>query len=232
MTFIIAIQLNDSIIVAADNKEVILEEDQSHELLERSTSKLHAWSEGIVTGTGEYYVIHRCITLFKEMNQSKLTSLPSCLELSRQLRESEIGTEHFQVENTKLLCSSYSKHGAQLYKVERIDDMQSYNMTAIEPMDITVWMFNPNVETITADLKNLYLDLQDYSTFANQTDWMNHYINRIAPIYQKQSQQDSLMSQSFDFFFQTKNEYIFGHIPNTQEIALEFKEISTNLKSV
>jgi len=56
MTFIIAIQLNDSIIVAADNKEVILKEDQSNELLERSTSKLHAWSEGIVTGTGEYYV--------------------------------------------------------------------------------------------------------------------------------------------------------------------------------
>ena len=37
------------------------------------------------------------------------------------------------------------------------------------------------------------------------------------------------MSQSFDFFFQTKNEYITGHIPNTQKTALEFKEISTNL---
>lgn len=39
MTFIIAIQLNDSIIVTADNKEVVLKEDHSNELLERSTSK-------------------------------------------------------------------------------------------------------------------------------------------------------------------------------------------------
>ena len=79
MTFIIAIQLNDSIIVAADNKEVIFKEDYSNELLERSTSKLHAWSNGIVTGTGEYYVINRSIALFKEVAQSNLTLLPYCL---------------------------------------------------------------------------------------------------------------------------------------------------------
>ena len=68
-----------------------------------------------------------------------------------------------------------------------------------------------------------------YSVFSSQIDWINYYLNRLAPIYQKQSQQDPLMSQSFDFFFQTKNEYITGHIPNTQKTALEFKEISTNL---
>ncbi|AMW78209.1 hypothetical protein AMD27_04395 [Acinetobacter sp. TGL-Y2] len=232
MTFIIAIQLNDSIIVAADNKEVIFKEDHSNELLERSTSKLHAWSSGIVTGTGEYYVINRCIALFKEFAQSELTSLPDYLALSRKIREYEIGRDYFQVQNTKLLCSSYSENGAQLYKIERIDDDKSYSMTAIEPMDMTVWMFNPNVESITLDLKNLYLNLKDYSAFANQVDWINYYINRIAPIYQKQSQVDSLMSQSFDIFFQSKNEYVFGHVPNTQNTALEFKEISINSESI
>ncbi|OTG87943.1 hypothetical protein [Acinetobacter sp. ANC 3832] len=232
MTFIIAIQLNDSIIVAADNKKVVLKEDQLNEPLTHSASKIHAWDEGIITGTGESYVINRSIALFKELAQSQLTSLPDCLELSRQIREHEIGTDHFQIQNTKLLCSSYSKNGAQLYKTERADDEQSYNMTAIEPMDITVWMFNPNVETITADLKNLYLDLKDYSAFSNQVDWMNYYINRIAPIYQKQSLQDSLMSQSFDIFFQSKDEYVFGHIPNTQTTALDFSEISPNSASI
>ena len=232
MTFITAIQLNDSIIVAADNKEVIFKEDHSNELLERSTSKLHAWSRGIITGTGEYYVINRCIALFKEFAQSELTSLPDFLEISRQVREHEIGKDYFQVQNTKLLCSSYREHCAQLYKIERAEDEQSYNMMAIEPMNITVWMFNPNVETITADFKNLYLDLKDYSTFTNKVDWMNHYINRIAPIYQKQSLQDSLMSQSFDIFFQTKDEYLLGHIPNTQNSVLEFREISSNIESI
>ena len=105
-------------------------------------------------------------------------------------------------------------------------------MNAIEPTDITVWMFNPNVETITGDLKNLYVDLRDYGSFSNQAEWINYYINRLAPIYQKQSQVDSLMSQSFDFFFQTKDEYVFGHIPNTQKTALEFKEISSKFTFV
>ena len=232
MTFIISIQLNDSIIVAADNKEVILKEDQLNEHIAHSTSKIHAWDKGIITGTGESYVINRGITLFKEFAQSELTSLPDYLALSRQIREYEIGKDYFQVQNTKLLCSSYSEYGAQLYKIERADDQQSYNMTAIEPMDMTVWMFNPNVEMITADLKNLYQDLRDYGSFSNQNEWINYYINRIAPIYQKQSQIDSLMSHSFDIFFQTKDEYVFGHIPNTQNESIEIQETSTNFASI
>ena len=232
MTFIIAIQLNDSIIVAADNKEVILKEDQLNEHIAHSTSKIHAWDNGIITGTGESYVINRCFALFKEFAQSELISLPDYLELSRQIREYEIGADHFQVQNTKLLCSGYREHGAQLYKVERVDDDISYTMTAIEPMDITIWMFNPNVEMITADLKNLYQDLRDYGSFSSQNEWINYYINRIARIYQKQSQVDSLMSHSFDIFFQTKDEYVIGHIPNTQNESLEIQEISTNFEPI
>ena len=232
MTFILAIQMNDSIVVAADNKEVVLKAEETNNFNQRHTLKLHAWDNGIITGTGESYVIKRCIALFKKFAQSELTSLPDCLEISRQVREHEIGKDYFQVQNTKLLCSSYSERGAQLYKIEQINDQQSYTMTAIEPMDITVWMFDPNVESITLDLKNLYLDLKDYSAFDNKTDWINHYINRIAQIYQKQSLQDSLMSQSFDIFFQSKDEYMFGHIPNTQTTALDFSEISTNFISI
>jgi hypothetical protein len=37
------------------------------------------------------------------------------------------------------------------------------------------------------------------------------------------------MSHSFDFFFQTKDEYVFGNIPNHQNTVIEFKEISTDL---
>ncbi|WP_179999183.1 hypothetical protein [Acinetobacter sp. YH12239] len=227
MTFIIAIQLNDSIIVAADNKEVTLKEGETKQLIDNLTSKIHPWYKGIITGTGESYVLNRCITLFQQIAQSELKALPYCLDLSRKVREDEIGVDHFQVQNTKLLCSSYSDSGAQLYKVERFDEEQAYTIMAVEPMNITVWMFNPNVEAISADLQLLYADLRDYGTFNHQSEWVNYYINRIAPIYQKQSQVDSLMSQSFDIFFQTEDEYVFGHIPNTQNGSLEIQEIST-----
>jgi len=228
MTFIIAIQLNDSIIVTADNKKIILKENGEIQFDTEKTPKIHAWDKGIITGTGESYVISRSIELFKQLAHSDINKLPQCLNISRQIRELEIGTGYFQVENTKLLCSSYSERGAQLYSIQRFEPSQPYELSTIPPMDITIWLFHPNIDAISQDLQNLYADLKDYTMFSTQTDWINYYLNRLAPIYKEQSQHDLLMSQSFDFFFQTKDEYITGHVPNTEETALEFKEISSN----
>jgi len=232
MTFIVAIQLNDSIIITADNKKVVLKETGELKFDTQKSTKIHAWDNGIITGTGESYVISRSIELFNKLAHSDINKLPQCLDISRQIRELEIGTDYFQVENTKLLCSSYSEHGAQLHTIQRFEPSQPYELSAIPPRDITVWLFHPNIEAISEDLQILYADLKDYAAFTNKADWINYYLNRLAPIYQKQSQQDPLMSQSFDFFFQMKNEYITGHIPNTQNIALEFKEISSSFESI
>ncbi len=232
MTFIVAIQLNDSIIVTADNKKIALKETGEIQFNNKNSQKIYSWDNGIITGTGESYVISRSIELFKKLTHADINTLPQWLDISRQIRELEIGTGYFQVENTKILCSSYSENGAQLYKIERFDNTQAYTFTAIKPMNITVWMFDPNIELISTDLQNLYTDLKDYAAFSNQTEWINYYINHLAPIYQKQSQQDLLMSQSFDFFFQAKSEYIIGHVPNTQNSTLEFKEISSNFESI
>jgi hypothetical protein len=224
MTFIIAIQLNDSAIIAADNKKIVLKETTESQFNIEMASKIYQWDNGIITGTGEGYVVSRSIELFKKLAHSDLNKLPQCLEISRQMRELEIGKEYFQVENTKLVCSSYSEHGAQLYKIERFDPLQPYNLIAVKPLDISVWLFHPNIDAISTDLQHLYRDLKDYCAFSNEADWINYYINRIAPIYQKQSLCDPLMSQSFDIFFQTKDKYFFSHVPNTQNEPLEVRE--------
>lgn len=220
--------MNDNIIVTTDNKKGVLNETGGIEFSPEKTTKIFSWDKGIITGTGESYVVSRSIELFKKLAHSDINKLPHCLNISRQIRELEIGTGYFQVENTKLLCSSYNEGGAQLYSIQRFEPSQPYELTAIPPMEITVWLFQPNIDAISEDLQHLYADLKDYAAFTNKADWINYYINRLAPIYQKQSQYDPFMSQSFDFFFQTKNEYITGHIPNTQETALEFKESSSN----
>lgn len=228
MTFIIAIQLNDSIIVAADNKEVVLRQGAKVPYQENFISKIHAWEKGIITGTGESNLINISVELFKEFDGLNVDELPTYLELSKYIREIELGTDYFQVQNTKLICSCYGESRAQLYKIERFEPSQSYALTAIEPMDITVWMFNPNIKAISSDLNLLYTALKDAAAFPNQAEWINYYINRLAPIYQKQSQVDSLMSQSFDIFFQSKDDYVFGHIPNTQNEPLAIQEIYPN----
>lgn len=232
MTFIVAIQLNDSIIVTADNKKVILKETGEIEFSTKQIPKIYTWNEGIITGTGESYVISRSIGLFKELPHPRIDELPQCLDISRKTRELEIGTDYYQVENTKLLCSSYNEQGAQLYTIQRFDSSQPYELTAINPMGIIVWLFHPSIETISVELQNLYAELKDCSAFFDLTDWVNYYINRLALIYQKQSQQDPFMSQSFDFFFQTKNECITGHIPNTHTGPLKFQETSIDFDSI
>ncbi|WP_180047403.1 MULTISPECIES: hypothetical protein [unclassified Acinetobacter] len=232
MTFIVAIQLNDSIIVTTDNKKIVLKESGEIQFNTKKSQKIYSWDKGIITGTGESYVISRSIELFKTLAHSDINKLPQCLDISRQIREFEVGTDYFQIENTKLLCSSYSEYGAQLYTIQRFEPSQPYEVTVISPMDIRVWLFHPNIEAISNDLQNLYADLKDYSTFTDKAEWINYYLNHLAPMYQKQSKQDPLMSKRFDFFLQAKNEYVFGHVPNTQETALNFQEISTNFGAI
>jgi hypothetical protein len=74
-------------------------------------------------------------------------------------------------------------------------------VSKVEAMDLTVWLFHPFIEAIAVNLQSLYADLKGRSYFKNNTEWINYYIDRIAPIFKKQSQQDWLMSQSFDIFF-------------------------------
>ncbi len=83
MTFIIAIQLNDSAIIAADNKKIVLKETKESQFNIEMASKIYQWDNGIITGTGEGYVVSRSIELFKKLAHSDLNKLPQCLEISR-----------------------------------------------------------------------------------------------------------------------------------------------------
>lgn len=100
-------------------------------------------------------------------------------------------------------------------------------MSTVESMEIIVWLFDPNIEKIRYDLQQIQQNLRDFTTFSAQIEWVHYYLRYLCPIFKKQSRQDSWRSQSFDFFFQTKEDYLIGHIPNTQisDLDFEFKEI-------
>nr|WP_308761941.1 hypothetical protein [Acinetobacter oleivorans] len=214
MTFIVAIQLNDSIIIASDNKKITISDDGSLNISNENLSKMFPWKKGIITGTGEYYVISRSVKIFNNYKGLPPEYLSDCLDVSRRLREFEIGKGYYQVANTKLMYSSYTEKGAQLYRVEAFDPNEPYQVTAAEPMDITIWLFNPSVETIAVNLQELYDDLKDRSFFKNNNEWVDYYIVRLSLIFKKQSQQDYLMSQSFDIFFQSKDGFVYDQISN------------------
>ena len=200
MTFIVAIQLRDSIVIAIDNKHLLLKDKKLDEYQEYEDSKLYAWHSGIITGTGEHYVIDKAIRLFINNAESDLEKLPACLNISRQIREMEVG-EHEQIQLSKLLYSSYTENGAKLFAVELSKKTEKYQTIEFKENDLIIWLFNQNIQNISEDLKTLYANPRPRSSFIQVEDWIDYYISAIAEIYKKQSRVDLWMSNSFDIFF-------------------------------
>ena len=152
MTFIVAVQLKDSIVVAVDNKSLTLENKELDHFEEHLSSKLYAWHSGIITGTGEHYVIDKAVRLFINNVGSDIKKLPTCLNISRQIREMEVG-QHDQIQSSKLLYSQYSENGAKLFAIEPIEETGKYQTTEFKENDLIIWLFNPNIQSISENLK-------------------------------------------------------------------------------
>ena len=220
MTFIVAVQLKDSIVVAVDNKYLTLENKELDHFEEHISSKLYTWHSGIMTGTGDHYVIDKAIRLFINNVDSDLEKLPTCLNISRQIREMEVG-QHEQIQSSKLLYSEYSENGAKLFAIEPTKELGKYQTTEFKENDLIIWLFNPNIQSISENLKTLYSNPRPKTSFNRIEDWLDYYISALAEIYAKQSCIDSWMSSSFDIFFQTKDQYFYKHIQNNQTLHLK-----------
>lgn len=221
MTFILAIQLEDSIIVTTDNRSVTIMEDGKFKNISDSLTKLYAWNHGIITGSGEHTVIETAIELFTKISKSRIETLPKCLQISRMIRELKV--EHFQIAITKLLYSDETESSIQLHMIEP-NEIGEYHISKCKKNEIVLWLFEPCVEPIISILQELYSKLQPRKAFLNQQEWYDYYINDLCKIYKIQAQHDPLMSQSFDFVFQSKDDYVHGHIPNLHNRPLNFIE--------
>ena len=220
MTFIVAVQLKDSIVVAVDNKYLTLKDKEQDHFEEHLSSKLYARHSGIITGTGEHYVIDKAVRLFINNVDSNIEKLPTCLNISRQIREMEVG-QHEQIQSSKLLYSEYSENGAKLFAIEPTKELGKYQTTEFKENDLIIWLFNPNIQSISENLKMLYSNLRPKASFDRIEDWLDYYISALAEIYTKQSYVDSWMSSSFDVFFQTQDQYFYKHIQNNRMLHLK-----------
>ncbi|HAV4279864.1 TPA: hypothetical protein JIQ68_17900, partial [Acinetobacter baumannii] len=206
MTFILAIQLEDSIAIAADTRSTISYQDNGSYLYQDGVQKFFPWENGIITGTGELNLIQNVMLSFNNFTKQNIHELPNLLKTSKLIREQEIS--HSQLEITKLLYSTYSKNGAQIYSIQP-NKLEEYEVIRCEKNEILLWTFNPDIRPIINALTELYSSLKPLKVFNNMADCIYYYLNQISPIFRKQAQHDSMMSKEFNFFFQTKDEYFF-----------------------
>ena len=171
---------------------------------------------GLINGT----TLDKAVRLFINNVGSDIKKLPTCLNISRQIREMEV-EEHDQIQSSKLLYSQYSENGAKLFAIEPIEETGKYQTTEFKENDLIIWLFNPNIQSISENLKTLYSNPRPKASFDRIEDWLDYYISALAEIYTKQSYVDSWMSSSFDVFFQTQDQYFYKHIQNNRMLHLK-----------
>ncbi len=208
MTFILAIQLKDSTIIASDKRSATIGQNGQFEFDQDRTNKLNLWQSGVITGVGELTVIQRAVAFLELLANSNIDQLVNCIELSRLIRNEE--HSHPQIDQTKLIYSHCDDKGVKLYAIER--ENSEYVIRKFEEDEISIWMYNPDISVVSEKIKLLYRTLRPLSSFTNVLTWINYYVSQINGIFYEQSKHDRFMSSSFDIYFQTTDEFYIGTI--------------------
>ena len=206
MTFIVAIQLEDNVVVATDNRITI--ENSSAESRHADTlQKIRFWPQGIITGTGESLALERIFKSFQQNNNPE--QLSALLRDGCEARRLEIG-EHTQLKKTRLLYSCFTNEGIRLKTVGRFSENIIVN--AIEPMTMELFVFNEDISPIYQELIHLQQSLRNPQQCRSTGEWMHTYIAPLTTIFKKFSQADQTVSASFDIYFQTPTQQFLQHV--------------------
>ncbi|OHX10520.1 hypothetical protein BI347_22350, partial [Chromobacterium sphagni] len=196
MTFIIAMQAEDSLIVSADNTTIAFTNSTA---FRRSIAcqKLHEWPGGVFTGTGEYGVVQR--TLGHLTRGAALASLPVLLAREKECRRQEAGPNE-QIDITGLILSAPTPQGPRLHIVT--DDA----IEQIGPGELLMF-FPLNHDFLSASseaIHDLNASLWAKSNFATPDEWISFYAEKFSEIYALQNQNNELISRSFHIYFQAE----------------------------
>lgn len=208
MTFIIALQTVDSVVLSADNTMLAFHNGEIAPFETLDAHKIHHWDNGFVTGTGEYCVIDRMRKYLITPND--IRSLPSWMTHEKRLRTQEAG-EHEQISNTRLILSSVTFNGPRIYIV----DNQSAH--EIQPGELLIF-FPHDYDFLTVseqEIHALNAAIRDFSTFQDHRAWSDFYTTHFSAVYAIQHQNNPQISGSFHIAFQTSQQRHINFIPNS-----------------
>ena len=206
MTLIVAIQLEDSIIVAADNR-ITIEKDNGLTRYADVQQKIHHWPQGMISGAGETCTLERVYKSFQQHHCPD--KLPLLLEQACQLRRYEIG-HHDQLDKTRIIYSQLSDRSIRLYTVAPSE--HEFKATEVENMSLELFIFNADLNPIYSELIELQRTLRNWHTFDSDRQWMSYYMAPLQIIFQKYSAFDDTVSASFSIYFQNMRQHFFEQL--------------------
>ena len=206
MTFIIAIQLEDSVIVAADHR-ITIEKDNGLTSYADVQQKIHYWPQGMISGAGETCTLERVYKNFQQHHCSE--KLPLLLEQACQLRRYEIGN-HDQLDKTRMMYSQMTDSAVRLYTVAQYEG--EFKATELDNMSLELFVFKADLNPIYSELIELQRTLRNWHSFDSDRQWMSYYMAPLQVIYQKYSTFDDTVSASFSIYFQNMHQHFFKQL--------------------
>ncbi|MBP4052023.1 hypothetical protein J9978_21330 [Chromobacterium violaceum] len=207
MTFLIAMQAEDSVIISADN--MLLISDVGQGIYDRGmhADKIHYWDGGVLTGTGEYCVIYRMLKYLR--NGLDILLLPSLLEKEKEFRRQEVGGCD-QIDITQLIVSASTEYGPRLYIVssQSVEQVTPGELLIFFPLDYDFFSVSSSA------ICSLNTSINAKESFSTPAEWVNFYVARFAEIYLLQHMGNEQISKSFHIYFQANDFARTFFIPN------------------
>ncbi|MCH4242921.1 hypothetical protein [Acinetobacter gerneri] len=208
MTFIIAIQSSDSIILSADNRAISTDSNQKITIHpQENIGKMATWNQGAITGTGDYVTFQRMTNKLK-INQD-IGQLPAMLKEYCSIRKNEIGM-HEQIDKTVIIYSYLEGLNPKLQFIHH--DQGEIIKHDLQENGLQLFMYKDEIGDILENLKQLQKSIKPRYCFETNEAWMSYYLIQFSEIYRTQSLHDESVSSSFDIFFQTAYEKVHKHV--------------------
>lgn len=210
MTFIVALQAVDSVILSADNIMVKFCDGNDEMPKAIEANKIHLWEAGFFTGTGDYSVIYRMRRYLAKPKDIAL--LPSVLASEKTKRVREVG-QHEQIANTRLIISSNTSDGPRLYVVDNhsVQRVGCGELLIFFPLD---YAFLINSEK---KIRALNAAIRSYVSFESRQAWCDFYMAHFSSIYAIQHKHNKQISSSFHIGFQSKQWKQIDFVTNSSD---------------
>ena len=219
MTFIIAIQAEDSIIVASDTRDFRLNHQfQLKPKGNKIIKKMEIWQSGVFASNGIDLIGNQVFNqLCKEGDIKNVQNwlVTTANDIAHQFSEiTPVLSE--QIACTQIYCSSPTPQRPQLRSIS-----QTYD-EAFEINDLRIMTYQKDLATILPILQSLQRHIFNRQKFAYDIDWMNYYLNYFQNIFFDMNQSDDWVSQDFHVYFEHNSDRFEGYIPNQKGCQVRF----------
>ena len=219
MTFIIAIQAEDSIAVSSDTRKFTL--DNQYQLQPGYTEtikKMEVWQSGVFASNGIDLIGNQVFNQLCKLGD--INNVQSWLVATANDVAHRFSAIHpvllEQVACTQIYCSYPTPQRPQLRSISQTYD-EAFAINSLGLMT-----YQKDLSAILPLLQSLQQNIKARYKFVDTNGWIGYYVECLENIFYEMNQADDWVSQDFHVYFEDCEDRFFGYIPNQKDGQVVF----------